>query len=104
MEAPTSDLADLLARMRRLTSAHLLGAARRITLRQEQAEEVLQDAFISIGQHVGSCRHQHPPRQPEAGAGIGLAAPAARAADASPGPIAAPDKLAAARERVQQDK
>ncbi|MEK8032037.1 sigma-70 family RNA polymerase sigma factor [Ideonella sp. DXS29W] len=65
MDAPTSDLADLLARtalrdraafarLYRLTSAHLLGVAWRITLRREQAEEVLQDAFISIWQHAGS--------------------------------------------------
>lgn len=62
---PTDDLALLLARVAlqdraafarlyRLTSRHLLGVAWRITLRREQAEEVLQDAFVSVWQHAGS--------------------------------------------------
>lgn len=62
---PTDDLAQLLARVAlrdraafarlyRLTSNHLLGVAWRITLRREQAEEVLQDAFINVWQHAGS--------------------------------------------------
>lgn len=62
---PTDDLAQLLARVAlqdrsafarlyRLTSQHLLGVAWRITLRREQAEEVLQDAFVSVWQHAGS--------------------------------------------------
>ncbi|MFZ5548806.1 MAG: sigma-70 family RNA polymerase sigma factor [Pseudomonadota bacterium] len=62
---PTDDLALLLSRVAlqdraafahlyRLTSHHLLGVAWRITLRREQAEEVLQDAFISVWQHAGS--------------------------------------------------
>lgn len=61
---PTDDLALLLSRVAlqdraafahlyRLTSHHLLGVAWRITLRREQAEEVLQDAFISVWQHAG---------------------------------------------------
>lgn len=65
MEEPTDDLAQLLARtalrdraafarLYRLTSAHLLGVAWRITLRREQAEEVLQDAFVNVWQHAGS--------------------------------------------------
>lgn len=37
-------------------------------------------------------------------AALGLAAPAAWAADTSPSPSAAPDKLAAARDLIQQDK
>lgn len=63
--SPTEDLAQLLARVAlqdraafaclyRLTSQHLLGVAWRITLRREQAEEVLQDAFISVWQRAGS--------------------------------------------------
>lgn len=65
VDDPTDDLAQLLARtalrdraafarLYRLTSGHLLGVAWRITLRREQAEEVLQDAFINVWQHAGS--------------------------------------------------
>ena len=63
--SPTDDLAQLLARVAlrdrtafnrlyKLTSSHLLGVAWRITLRREQAEEVLQDAFISVWQRADS--------------------------------------------------
>lgn len=65
MDDLTDDLAQLLARtalrdraafarLYRLTSGHLLGVAWRITLRREQAEEVLQDAFVNVWQHAGS--------------------------------------------------
>ena len=65
VDEPTDDLAQLLsrialrdraafARLYRLTSSHLLGVAWRITLRREQAEEVLQEAFVSVWQHAGS--------------------------------------------------
>lgn len=37
-----------------LTSAHLYGVAMRFVRRRELADEVLQDAFISVWQHAGS--------------------------------------------------
>jgi RNA polymerase sigma-70 factor (ECF subfamily) len=63
--SPTDDLAQLLSRVAlrdraafnrlyQLTSGHLLGVAWRITLRREQAEEVLQDAFINVWQRADS--------------------------------------------------
>jgi RNA polymerase sigma-70 factor, ECF subfamily len=60
-----SPLPDLLARTARgdraafqrvyeLTSAHLLGVAMRILGRQQVAEDVLQDAFVSVWKNAGS--------------------------------------------------
>jgi len=62
---PSANLAELLARVAmrdaaaferlyRSTSAHLLGVAYRICHRRERAEELLQEAFISVWHAAGS--------------------------------------------------
>jgi RNA polymerase sigma-70 factor (ECF subfamily) len=43
-----------LRRVYDLTSAHLLGVALRILNRRDEAEDVLQDAFVSVWHHAGS--------------------------------------------------